>query len=600
MNNPGESIHRSLLLLWVLIAPTIVIGGTLALFERSAARAGAFTVDTTGDTHDSVPGDGICADANGDCSLRAAIEESNRLAGANAIVLSTGTFILTEGQLWISDTLHISGETPETTIISAQSNSRAITIDRAGGDGLINVFLENLTVRDALVLNDDYGGGIVSNENVSIQNAIIRNNRAANGAGVMNIGGKMLITDTLIIENDAVFGSGGSSGGGVYTGFGLTKIISTTIANNHADFGGGLSLRFGTMIVQSSSITGNTAEEWGGGVRNQSGIFTITLSTIDHNKSENQGNSGGAAILNEWWEGQMWLIDSRVLENAAPNTNHSQTGGILNSEGRIEIIRTEISRNTGTGLENANFGTMIVTDSTIADHVKAAHGGQGIINSAVLTVTNSTISGNDGSGTVLLGTMNSNSSAFIGNSTISDNRTTASGGGVYASSHHPVIITHSTIAFNMADSDQDGIGDGGGIYRNDPSGPVILRNTLVANNLDAGLESPDCGGLELESDGYNLIASTVGCIINPAAGDLVDLSISLGPLADWGGPTFTHALLPGTQAIEAGVCTDPFGNLVSADQRGVTRPQGAGCDIGAFEYDGSVLLFFLFLPVVQR
>jgi hypothetical protein len=63
----------------------------------------------------------------------------------------------------------------------------------------------------------------------------------------------------------------------------------------------------------------------------------------------------------------------------------------------------------------------------------------------------------------------------------------------------------------------------------------------------------------------------------------------LGPLADNGGRTETHALLPGSPAIDAiaeADCIDLAGSPVAEDQRGVDRPQGAGCDIGAFERSG--------------
>jgi len=78
-----------------------------------------------------------------------------------------------------------------------------------------------------------------------------------------------------------------------------------------------------------------------------------------------------------------------------------------------------------------------------------------------------------------------------------------------------------------------------------------------------------------------LIGTGDGCSFVPATGDLVNVDPKLGPLADNGGPTLTHALLPGSPAINhipAGDC------VVTRDQRGAFRPQGAGCDIGAYEY----------------
>ena len=78
---------------------------------------------------------------------------------------------------------------------------------------------------------------------------------------------------------------------------------------------------------------------------------------------------------------------------------------------------------------------------------------------------------------------------------------------------------------------------------------AVLQNTILAGNTAAA--KPDCSG-PLQSNGYNLIGSTQGCTFTPAAGDLTNLNPGVGPRQDNGGPTFTHALLPGSPAIGAG------------------------------------------------
>jgi hypothetical protein len=105
---------------------------------------------------------------------------------------------------------------------------------------------------------------------------------------------------------------------------------------------------------------------------------------------------------------------------------------------------------------------------------------------------------------------------------------------------------------------------------------TILKNTIVAGN------SRDIGGQLASGSSFNLIGSSsyAGGLVNGVNGNQVGVSNpGLGPLSDNGGPTQTYALLAGSPAIDTGVC-DP---AVTTDQRGVTRPQGAGCDIGAFE-----------------
>ena len=118
---------------------------------------------------------------------------------------------------------------------------------------------------------------------------------------------------------------------------------------------------------------------------------------------------------------------------------------------------------------------------------------------------------------------------------------------------------------------------GGGIFNFD--GSVSIRNSIISNNLYGG----NCSGL-ITSDGHNLEDTNTCGFTGP--GDLINTNPLLGPLQNNGGPTLTHALLPGSPAIDAGdnsVCP-------TTDQRGVTRPQDgngdgiAVCDIGAFEF----------------
>ena len=133
-----------------------------------------------------------------------------------------------------------------------------------------------------------------------------------------------------------------------------------------------------------------------------------------------------------------------------------------------------------------------------------------------------------------------------------------------------MTIVNSTISGNDA-------GSGGGGIQN--SGTLSLTNTIIANNPGG-----DCYG-SVTSLGYNLDNDGT-CSLN-ATGDKSNVDPKLGPLQDNGGPTFTHALLPGSPAIDAGNPAAPgSGGLACSanDQRGVARPQGTRCDIGAFEF----------------
>jgi hypothetical protein len=164
------------------------------------------------------------------------------------------------------------------------------------------------------------------------------------------------------------------------------------------------------------------------------------------------------------------------------------------------------------------------------------------------------------------------------NTTISGNTANVSGGGL--ENGGTLTLHTSTISNNTA------VDRGGGLAPDD--GRLEFRNSIiVGNTVAAGGRGPDCWAQVIPTSlGHNLVGTDTGCSSEPSLGDLtVDpatvFTQVLGPLQDNGGPTFTHALLPGSPAIDAG---DPD-KCPPKDQRSVPRPQGAGCDIGAFELE---------------
>jgi Zn-dependent metalloprotease len=236
-----------------------------------------------------------------------------------------------------------------------------------------------------------------------------------------------------------------------------------------------------------------------------------------------------------------------------------------------------------------NEGTLTINASTITGNVAATNGG-GIFNIGTLTLNNSTVSknkGSDGGGIsnggywLSTGTI----SLTIYNSTISQN-IGYNGGGIQNGSDGAIILNNTTVAENRTLAGYPG----GGIHNN-AGGSVTLRNTILANNL-VGTEriAWDCYG-DIISNGYNLIGSKLNCTFTPATGDLVGtyaapINPRLTALRNNGGLTFTHALMPGSPAIDKGNTATPGsgGNAcLAVDQRGVTRPVGGRCDIGAFE-----------------
>jgi hypothetical protein len=213
-----------------------------------------------------------------------------------------------------------------------------------------------------------------------------------------------------------------------------------------------------------------------------------------------------------------------------------------------------------------NHGTMTITGCTISNNSASQYGltvtskGGGILNdSGSLIITNSTISGNS-------------CSAFSPEPLFA---AVASGGGI--SNGGDLQITSSTIAHNSASGDQ---AFGGGIYG---AGPTRTDSSIIA--LNSALTGPDFAGMVgLQSTGYNIVGNNADAVINSQPTDQIGTPASpidplLGPLADNGGPTLTHALQPGSPAINRG---DPAAPPL--DQRGYSR-LGVP-DVGAFEFNG--------------
>ena len=300
----------------------------------------------------------------------------------------------------------------------------------------------------------------------------------------------------------------------------------------------------------------------GGGVRSTSAEISLLRVIVLNNTTGASGMpDGGGLYLSD---SVATINISRFEDNTA--TNH---GGAIFVDGTSQLIidNSHIEDSTaasGAGL--TNFGPVTSRWNIIADNTATAGGGGGILANGALILLNTTLSGN---------------------------MTTGSGGGLQVDGGATAELFNVTIADNTANSDSDATGTGGGAQI--ASGVVEFRNTIIAGNHNnpGGTVHPDCSGSFTSMD-YNLVQDTTGCTIGGATtNDQIGVDPMLGPLANNGGSTLTHALLAGSPAIDKGNdatgCVNENGAVLNDDQRKFARPTdgdgigGPVCDIGAFE-----------------
>ncbi len=355
---------------------------------------------------------------------------------------------------------------------------------------------------------------------------------------------------------------------------GAATISGLTIRNGAVgiDNGGTLTVRNcvisgmsvgGIHNVSSLTVVNSNVSDNFFGIYNITGEFGVVTATIL--STTVSGNSaGGVVAAPNFFGGRAYI----TITDCTISGNFSATGGggIFATNTSLSVANSTISGNStgssGGGISVSGSGLVpgsSIVNSTISGNSAKTSGG-GISGGA--TVENSTISGNSAgmSGGGIYG------SATVENSTISGNSAGTSGGGIYNNSS--LDVTLSTITGNSAPS-------GGGIYT---VGSVEVSNTIL--NAGALGENIFNNGGTVTSDGYNLSSDDGGGYLT-GPGDQINTDPLLGPLQDNGGPTLTHALLPGSPAIDAG---DPnFSPPPFNDQRGCPRVSNGRVDIGSFE-----------------
>jgi hypothetical protein len=428
------------------------------------------------------------------------------------------------------------------------------------------------------------GGGIYNEHTLAIDGGNFEDNFSTNNGGaIANID-----SGTLTLTNSSFFGNSAesspdvaASGGGIYNTGSAAVGGSTFGANSTTGSGGAIAnIGTGTLTLTNSRFAANTAQ-FGGAVDNESTASISGTSLIGNLAGHGGGiqNRGGSLTVDNC------LVSGNFSSNGFPTINTSFAGGgILNTFGGI----VSISRSTLSGNSATDFGGPYSTDGGAIDN-----------ENATITLSDSTITGNSarfGGGISNFGDLNSPGTVSLINCTLSGNAANADGGGIW--NDDILRVTNSTIALNRADADGNGVGAGGGIWTNnglDGTHSTTLNNTIVAGDVRGapGANAPDdLSGIPVQTaSAYNVIgdAATSGGLINGSNGNIVGVALAqvIDPvLKDNGGPTFTHALVADSPALNAGsnaLAVDDQGNPLSTDQRGQPRIFAGTVDIGAFE-----------------
>ncbi|MFO7696811.1 MAG: right-handed parallel beta-helix repeat-containing protein [Anaerolineae bacterium] len=608
MSRPAsfQTIVRRFLLACVCLLP---LAGALATPPPVQAASYTFKVNSNEWFADVDPGDGICKTGENNCTLRAAAQEAHAL-GVSSGGADTITINLERNTYPLQGTLN-----PGNATVIINGNGSTLTGAFMGSTADYRLFMSSSFTGEwlfsDLTLRDSTGGGIyaLGTGRLSVINCVLTSLRATTTTGSTDGGaiatGNMVSLTVMSSQFDTNTADG--NGGAISHGHGPLFISNSTFAGNiAARQGGGLyavSSAGSTFALNNVNFRGNTAAS-GGGLYVSSSILQMTGGEVSGNTA--LGDGGGIALsyikagtlLDQvritgnvaYQEGGGLLLDkdtfdARLLKSTVSGNTAWRGGGVAVHGGRVDVEQTAV-------VDNRAIGTA-TTDGGAGIRVTA---GGGIV-SPVLSVINSTLSGNVAH---------------------------RHGGGLYVGAGAAAYLSSATLTENVA-NEAGSTGAGGGIWN---AGTASLANTIVAGNL---LRPPSGGGQQLQtsdvagdlvSRGYNLlgIRIPVTSITGDTTGNLVGSATAprdAGLGARTAGCSFdlldsvpAHLLLANSVAINAG---NPAGarhvrpnqdRALTVDQCGLPRAQQGRADMGASEspYDkpAPVLPYTVYLPLVTR
>ena len=572
------------------------------------------------------------ASLDDECTLRAAITAANTDTavggcsagdGADTVVLSEGDpYTLTEVD---NETEGANGLPAITSEITLEGNGAIIERQRQEGVPTFrlvyvaeegNLSVDSVTLQggtfDPTEQGSDFrGGGVLNTGILSVSASTLQENGTDTGVGALYNQGTATLEDSLITKN-AGFPAG------IYNDADGTITIDNTRITDQNDEAYGMENK-GRLVMTGGELSGNSDSSCCSAFTNYEGASA----TFDGTRIT--GNGGQGSVFNNG--GEMELVNVTYRGNAS---------GVRNG-GTLTVTKSIISNNDKYGISNIDGATLTLVDSTISGNGSSGYDASGVANSGTAEIVRSTVQGNGveaddyEDGGVGLG---NSGTLILTESTVSGN----SGGGILNSGS--MEITTSTVRDNGPFVDgivnleagtltvMRSLIDGNGSYGVVNGGGLSFTNNTVTNNYTGGIKNLETGELEvafssifgassgfvtsisneadaasvtvfgtildtefdfdcgpnsvLTSRGYNFFVSDEPCSFNQDTDIVSDTYPELGPLQDNGGPTLTRALEADGEAVDyipADVCN------VETDQRGVSRPQGEACDIGAFELE---------------
>ncbi|XAM01113.1 PEP-CTERM sorting domain-containing protein [Phycisphaeraceae bacterium D3-23] len=451
----------------------------------------------------------------------------------------------------ISDSLDIFGPGRDTLSLNAQEFSRVFNIDNASASA-INVGISGISMLNGRTQGNGLagsGGNIYNTETLTLTGVRIENGGAGGshifsgnthygGGGVFNLGASLVVHDSEII------GNGGRAGGGILsTDLGTVEVHNSQILDNSASDGGGVAGMDGSHVTITGSVFSGNTSSYSFADRDAISMLFFNSSPrhsqlVIHDSFFDPGDdSGPAQSVDGYGQTEVYNSQLPTLMIRAGGLVQGSTVGSLSTQEYINNTDVLIVESTLGQLHQEFAGIVVVRDSLFD--------GDGVEGRAIFA---------DGGATV------------IENVTVSG-YTHDEEGTIYFASGGAATIRNSTITDNHAER-------GGGVFV--ATGTLSMDSTIVAGNT-ADLIADDISGTV--SGDNNLVQDPTGAFLVGTDNQL-GVSVLLGVLADNGGPTWTHALLPGSAAIDAGA--NPA--VLLLDQRGGARVVNGQADIGAYEF----------------